>query len=193
MYVCYICYVFINKKSISKEVDLRSHGKAEKLLSETLAASLEISFVVSYVAAKLFVLLWPVKQTNLTICTWYCFIRFPLLLSLYSKENGKASNCCASTSFHSYHSLQLTFAMVAVVVVGFQATPDYSYYAYSVLCNETQLEEDSGFSVELSRQLLKKPRATIEAALRVRIIVMIIAIIILIMKIVIIIIIIIFL
>ncbi|CAH3172967.1 unnamed protein product, partial [Porites evermanni] len=47
-----------------------------------------------------------------------------------------------------------------------KATPDYSYYAYCVLCMETQMELNSGLSVEISRRLLKHPDSTIDATLK---------------------------
>lgn len=48
-----------------------------------------------------------------------------------------------------------------------QATPDYSYYAYCVLCMETQMEQNIGLIVEMSKRLLKKPDATVDAVLKV--------------------------
>ncbi|KAJ7394035.1 Ectopic P granules protein 5 [Desmophyllum pertusum] len=47
-----------------------------------------------------------------------------------------------------------------------KATPDYSYYAYCVLCMETQMEEDSGLSVEMSKRLLKHPDDTVDVMLK---------------------------
>nr|XP_058943375.1 ectopic P granules protein 5 homolog [Pocillopora verrucosa] len=47
-----------------------------------------------------------------------------------------------------------------------KASPDYSYYAYCVLCMETQMEENCGLSVEINKRLLNKPDATVDAVLK---------------------------
>lgn len=49
-----------------------------------------------------------------------------------------------------------------------QATPDYSYYAYCVLCMETQIEDSWGLTTEMGKRLLKKPDATVDSVLKVR-------------------------
>lgn len=49
-----------------------------------------------------------------------------------------------------------------------QAAPDYSYYAYCVLCMETQIEDSRGITAEMGKRLLKKPDATVDSVLKVR-------------------------
>lgn len=45
-------------------------------------------------------------------------------------------------------------------------TPDYSYYAYCVLCIEAQMEQNCGLTIEISKKLLKKPDATVDSVLK---------------------------
>lgn len=49
-----------------------------------------------------------------------------------------------------------------------QAAPDYSYYAYCVLCMETQIEDSRGITAEMGKRLLKKPDATVDSVLKVK-------------------------
>ena len=54
------------------------------------------------------------------------------------------------------------------IFVSLQHDPDYSYYAYCVLCMEDQMEVNAGLRTEMTKRLLKKEGITIDHALKVK-------------------------